>query len=124
MQGRIVTINEAALEMLGCPIKHEVKGKTNGQIWEEKLVGRYLWEVIPIENLKFRLEDSLNNGTRQYVPEQNLRVGSLIDKDWEEEEELIHILAVPDPKNPNIYFAWGENILTNIQENFLQNIIS
>ncbi|MDJ0519277.1 MAG: GAF domain-containing protein, partial [Trichodesmium sp. MO_231.B1] len=121
MQGRIVTINEAALEMLGCPIKHEVKGKTSGQIWEEKLIGRYLWEVIPIENLKFRLEDSLNNGTRQYVPEQNLRVGSFINKDREEEEELIQILAVPDKKNPNIYFAWGENISTNIQENQIQN---
>ncbi|NET16798.1 MAG: GAF domain-containing protein, partial [Okeania sp. SIO1H6] len=121
MQGRIVTINEAALEMLGCPIKHEVKGKTSGEIWEEKLIGRYLWEVIPIENLKFRLEDSLNNGTRQYVPEQNLRVGSFVNKDWEEEEELIHILAVPDQKNPNIYFAWGENISTNIQENLIQN---
>ncbi|MGD1804688.1 GAF domain-containing protein [Dapis sp. BLCC M126] len=121
MQGKIVTINEAALEMLGCPIKDEVKGKTSGQIWEEKLVGRYLWEVIPIENLKFRLKDSLNNGTRQYVPEQNLRVGSFIDKDKEEEEKLIYILAVPDQKNPNIYFPWGENISTNIQENQIQN---
>ncbi len=122
MQGRIVTINEAALEMLGCPIKHEVKGKISGQIWEEKLVGRYVWEVIPIENLKFRLEDSLKNGTRQYVPEQNLRIGSFINKDGEGEgeEEEIYILVIPDLKNPNIYLAWGEKISTNIPENLIQ----
>ncbi|NEQ36742.1 MAG: GAF domain-containing protein [Okeania sp. SIO3I5] len=118
LQGRIVTINEAALQMLGCPINQEVKSQVTRQVWEEKLIGRYIWEVIPIENLKFRLEDSLKHGTRQYVPEQNLRVGLLIEK---EEEEEVHILAVPDPKNPNIYVAWGEKISTNTQENLIQN---
>ncbi|MGK7921078.1 MAG: adenylate/guanylate cyclase domain-containing protein [Trichodesmium sp.] len=118
MQGKIVTINEAALEMLGCPINQKVNGKTSRQLWEEKLVGRYVWEVIPIENLKFRLEDSLNHGTRQYVPEQNLRVGTLIKKEGEEE---VYILAVPDHKNQNIYFPWGEKPFTNISENILQN---
>ncbi|MEB3341654.1 GAF domain-containing protein [Okeania sp.] len=118
MQGRIVTINEAALEMLGCPIKHEVQGKTNGEIWEEKLLGRNIWEVIPIENLKFRLEDSLKHGTRQYVPEQNLRIGSVLKK---EGEETVYILAVPDHNNPNIYFPWGERTSTNIQQNYIQN---
>lgn len=118
MQGKIVTINEAALEMLGCPINQAVKGKTSRQLWEEKLVGRYVWEVVPIENLKFRLEDSLNHGTRQYVPEQNLRLGTLIKK---EEEEEVYILAVPDHKNPNLYFPWGEKTVTNIPENVVQN---
>ena len=118
MQGRIVTINEAALEMLGCPINQEAQCQTTRKFWEEKLIGRYLWEIIPIENLKFRLEDSLNHGTRQYVPEQSLRVGSFIEK---EEEEEIRILAIPDPNNPNIYFPWGKKILTNIQKDLFEN---
>ena len=119
MQGRIVTINEAALEMLGCPINQEVKGQTNRKVWEEKLIGRYLWEVIPIENLRFRLEDSLDNGTRQYVPEQNLRVGLFVEK--QDQFESTYILAIPDNKNPNIYLAWGEKIATNIQTNLMDN---
>ncbi|NET79314.1 adenylate/guanylate cyclase domain-containing protein [Okeania hirsuta] len=119
MQGRIVTINGAALEMLGCPIDKEIKGKTNRQLWEEKLIGRYVWEVIPIENLQFRLEDSLQHGTRQYVPEQNLRVGSFIK--FEGEEEIAYILAVPDQKNPNIFILWGEETPTNLEANLVQN---
>ncbi|NEP87665.1 MAG: GAF domain-containing protein [Okeania sp. SIO2C2] len=119
MQGRIVTINGAALEMLGCPIDKEIKGKTNRQLWEEKLIGRSVWEVIPIENLQFRLEDSLQHGTRQYVPEQNLRVGSFIK--FEGEEEIAYILAVPELKNPNIFIPWGEQTTTNLQANLVQN---
>lgn len=118
MQGRIVTINGAALEMLGCPINQEVKGKTNRQIWEEKLIGRYVWEVIPIENLQFRLKDSLKYGTRQYVPEQNLKLGLLIVK---EKEEEIYILAIPNPKNLNTYLPWGENQSTNLEPKEVQN---
>lgn len=121
MQGRIVTINEAALEMLGCPINQEVNGKTNRQLWEEKLVGRYVWEVVPIENLKFRLEDSLKHGTRQYVPEQNLKLGSLIAQVGEEDEEKTYILAVPDSNNPNIYLPWGEKLPQNYQINQVKN---
>ncbi|NER06058.1 MAG: PAS domain-containing protein, partial [Okeania sp. SIO3C4] len=119
MQGRIVTINGAALEMLGCPIDKEIKGKTSRQLWEEKLINRYVWEVIPIENLQFRLEDSLQHGTRQYVPEQNLRIGSFIK--FEGGEEVAYVLAVPDQKNPNIFLPWGEETPTNLQENLVQN---
>ncbi|MDJ0556490.1 MAG: GAF domain-containing protein [Microcoleaceae cyanobacterium MO_207.B10] len=121
MQGRIVTINGAALEMLGCPIDQEVKGKTNRQIWEEKLVGRYVWEVIPIENLQFRLEDSLKHGTRQYVPEQNLRLGTLIVKENEDDSEETYVLAVPDSIQPNIYLPWGEKKPRNKTINQVQN---
>jgi len=71
LQGRVVTINEAALELLGCPV-NQAKSKHNPQIWEDKLVNRYVWEVVPIENLQFRLEDSLNHAARHYVPEQSL----------------------------------------------------
>ena len=123
LQGRVVTINEAALELLGCPV-NQAKSKHNPQIWEEKLIDRYVWEVVPIENLQFRLEDSLNNAARHYVPEQSLTLGLLVEKTScsaetaaaktegetaEETEEETYILAVPDRTDPNLYYAWGEN---------------
>ncbi|WP_377476815.1 MAG: GAF domain-containing protein [Microcoleus anatoxicus] len=107
-QGRIVTINEAALELLGCPVNQD-KTKDNPQLWEQKLINRYVWEVLPIENLKFRLEDSLNHAARHYVPEQSLTLGLLVEKSLHSPEEENYILAVPDPHNPNSYYAWGEN---------------
>ncbi len=114
LQGRIVTINEAALELLGCP-PNQAKGKHHPQIWEEKLIDRYVWEVLPIDNLQFRLEDSLNHAARHYVPEQNLTLGLLVEKTFcsaasaEETAEDSYILAVPDRTDPNLYYAWGEN---------------
>ncbi len=73
MQGRIVTINDAALALLGCPLK-QLDSK-NRQLWEYKLTGRYVWEVVPIENLKARLLESLTTGAKHYLPEQSLTVG-------------------------------------------------
>ena len=119
MQGRVVTINEAALELLGCPVNH-AKSKDCLQLWEDKLVDRYVWEILPIDNLQFRLEDSLYNAARSYVPEQSLTMGLLVEKplksptaeqkeEEEEEEEEIYTLAVPDRENPDLYYAWGEN---------------
>ena len=92
MEGRIVTINEAALKLLGCPVsdrKQKNHAKDSDRtasepaqrldpvaagIWQEALSGRLIWDVVPIEHLKFRLEDSLNNGAKHYVPEQSLTV--------------------------------------------------
>jgi adenylate cyclase len=111
LKGRVVTINEAALELLGCPV-NQAKSKHNPQIWEDKLVNRYVWEVVPIDNLQFRLEDSLKNAARHYVPEQSLTVGLLVEKtlnSQQKEEEESYILAVPDRAEPNLYYAWGEN---------------
>ncbi|MCC3408254.1 MAG: GAF domain-containing protein [Microcoleus sp. PH2017_10_PVI_O_A] len=115
LQGRIVTINEAALELLGCPVNQD-KSKHNLRIWEDKLIDRYVWEVVPIENLKFRVEDSLHKAARSYVPEQNLTVGLLVEttlggcaQTETEAETESYILAVPDPNDPNLYYAWGEN---------------
>jgi adenylate cyclase len=74
MEGRIVTINDAALELLGCP-SAEVDAKNNKPLWEKNLINRLVWEVVPIDNLQMRLEDSLKTGARHYVPEQSLIVG-------------------------------------------------
>ncbi|MEO1388011.1 MAG: adenylate/guanylate cyclase domain-containing protein [Cyanobacteria bacterium J06634_6] len=88
MVGRIVTINEAALKLLGAPVgersRWEAAGmdegeeqRVNGAIaiqWQSQLIGRYLWDVVPLERLRQRLEDSLHNGARHYVPEQSLTV--------------------------------------------------
>jgi adenylate cyclase len=74
MEGRIVTINDAALELLGCSLG-EANLKNNKSLWEQNLIGRLVWEVVPIENLQMRLEDSLNAGARHYVPEQSLTIG-------------------------------------------------
>ncbi|MEH2250526.1 GAF domain-containing protein [Nostoc sp.] len=74
MAGRIVTINDAALELLGCPIG-EANTKNNKLLWEQNLIGCLVWEVVPIENLQMRLEDSLKTGAKHYVPEQSLMVG-------------------------------------------------
>ncbi|MEH1834249.1 MAG: GAF domain-containing protein [Nostoc sp.] len=74
MAGQIVTINDAALELLGCPIG-DANSKNNKLLWEQNLIGRLVWEVVPIENLQMRLEDSLKTGARHYVPEQSLILG-------------------------------------------------
>ena len=92
MDGRIVTINEAALKLLGCPIERTTEDENNrfnerggaepeqkvsaiaAGIWQEALLNRPLWDVMPLDRLQFRLEDSLHHGARHYVPEQNLTV--------------------------------------------------
>ena len=107
MQGRIVTINEAALGLLGCPVD-QPHGKQNRQLWEEKLVDRYVWEVVPIDNIQFRLQDSLRTAARHYVPEQTLTVGLLIETPKDQEEGETYILTIPDRNNPDIFYPWGE----------------
>ncbi|RUS95628.1 hypothetical protein DSM106972_089840 [Dulcicalothrix desertica PCC 7102] len=74
MEGRIVTINDAALGLLGCPLS-DAYSKYNKPLWEQNLIGRLVWDVVPIDNLQMRLQDSLTLGARHYVPEQNLTVG-------------------------------------------------
>lgn len=74
MQGRIVTINEAAMELLGCPVQAHTLGSPT-LLWEQYLLDRPVWEVIPLERLQMRLQDSLHTGARHYVPEQVLTIG-------------------------------------------------
>jgi adenylate cyclase len=98
-----VTINDAALELLGCPVR-QANNRNNKLVWEQNLIGRQVWDVIPIENLQMRLEDSLQHGAKHYVPEQSLMVG-LYEKI---NNELI--LAICDRTNPHIFIPWNQSL--------------
>ncbi len=130
-QGQIVTINDAALALLGFPMP-QIHSK-NRQLWEYKLTGRYVWEVVPIDHLQSRLEDSLTSGAKHYVPEQSLNIGLferqgnlngkvddqaainyLVNGKKENSSaqttdgDTIYILAIPSSDDPNIYIPWNE----------------
>jgi len=124
MIGRIVTINDAALELLGCPAQ-QATDKIHKSNWEQELMGRLVWEVVPIENLQMRLEDSLKNGANHYVPEQSLTIGLFFKANCSNENNQIDlteianqngheiagrkcILAIPDRTNPEYYISWNE----------------
>ncbi|WP_373525669.1 GAF domain-containing protein [Nostoc sp.] len=127
MAGRIVTINDAALELLGCLIK-DANTKNNKLLWEQNLIGRLVWEVVPIENLQMRLEDSLKTGAKHYVPEQSLMVGlyQVMSEELGVKSETQYlgfrnqhsiILAVRDRTNPDVFIPW--NLLLTPQSEFL-----
>jgi adenylate cyclase len=117
MAGRIVTINEAALKLLGCPSgelgQWEEAGMGNGQRvngviaqqWQTALTGRCLWDVLPLERLRMRLEDSLESGARHYVPEQSLTVSVSQDQRPGQRPESC-VLVVADGEN---YRLWGSD---------------
>ncbi|MBD3883213.1 GAF domain-containing protein [Phormidium tenue FACHB-886] len=71
MQGRIVTINDAALALLNCP-----QSAGAPQAKGTEVIGQLVWEIVPIENLQMRLEDSLKHAAKSYVPEQSLVIGA------------------------------------------------
>lgn len=104
LEGRIVTINDAAVALLGCP--HEGDHlRERRDYWQERLLNRPVWEVMPIESMRFRIEDSLSHGARHYVPEQTLRVALQLG-DNEAAAGSIH-LALPDPDQADHYRPWG-----------------
>ena len=105
MEGRIVTINDAALELIGCPEDADHSRKIRDR-WQTALHHRPVWEVIPIESLRCRLEDSLKNGARHYVPEQSLRVA--IAPGPGTDLDPITELALPDPDHPDSFRPWGD----------------
>jgi adenylate cyclase len=113
MQGRIVTINEAALELLGCPVKAD--NGVHRQLWEKQFIDRYVWDLVPVENLRWRLQDSLSTAARHYVPEQSINVGlythqadlSTGSGTGSGEGSSTHILAIPDRTNSDIYIPWN-----------------
>ncbi|NET10501.1 MAG: GAF domain-containing protein, partial [Symploca sp. SIO2B6] len=121
LEGNIITINDAALELLGCCIEDTV-GRSQQQLWREKLIGKKVWDSIPVDGLQFRLQDSLKTAARHYVPEQALTVGVLHSSTGllEEEETFpgstdpgstditTSILAIPDPADTHQFWAWND----------------
>lgn len=128
MAGQIVTINGAALKLLGCPVGEGMNyrgGLSEGeqrvnvaaaQRWQQALMGQYLWDVVPLEKLRDRVQDSLQTGARHYVPEQSLTVSvalaqpdSLLPADHtgdhrERPEPESCVLVVPNEED---YLMWG-----------------
>jgi len=105
LEGRIVTINDAAVALLGCPNEGDHLRERRDQ-WQARLLNRPVWEVMPIESMRFRVEDSLGHGARHYVPEQTLRVTLQVGDDQAGEGPL-H-LALPDPAQADHYRTWGD----------------
>ncbi|NJL45460.1 MAG: GAF domain-containing protein [Leptolyngbyaceae cyanobacterium SM2_3_12] len=105
LEGRIMTINDAALELMGCPVDADPHRRHRDR-WQAALLHRPVWEVVPIENLRFRIEDSLGQGAKHYVPEQSLGVGITTGQD--DEGETDYDLALPDGDNPQLYRPWGQ----------------
>ncbi len=125
MQGRIVTINDAALQLLGCPLP-PTSGKATRQYWEQKLVGRSVWEVVPIDNLQMRVEDSLKSGAKHYVPEQSLNIGLFSQTNLQpdlqvttatpampDSDEVLCILVIRDRSHPDRFVPWNETSPNN-----------
>ncbi len=104
MEGRIVTINDAALELLGCPKEHE-NALALHRTWESRLIHRPVWDVIAVEKLRFRLEDSLETGAKHYVPEQTICLGL-----WQNpgDETGVGEPAIADPQHPDDFWLWGD----------------
>jgi adenylate cyclase len=116
MEGRIVTINDAALELLGCPLG-DVKTKNNKHLWEQNLIGRLVWEVVPIENLQIRLQESLKTGVKHYVPEQSLTVGQYVETlhATSLQEPPVYILAIRDRTKPDVFIPWNQLLTSSLE---------
>ncbi|MEM8502480.1 MAG: adenylate/guanylate cyclase domain-containing protein [Cyanobacteria bacterium P01_D01_bin.1] len=136
MTGRIVTINESALKLLGAPVgttdnwatatlnsgtensdRQEAIERVDDAIateWQKQLTGRYLWDVVLLDRLQLRLEDSLQSGARHYVPEQSLVVSVATLKASQAYSQALNqasnsapsscVLVVPSEKG---YQLWG-----------------
>ncbi|MEM6835614.1 MAG: GAF domain-containing protein [Cyanobacteria bacterium P01_C01_bin.120] len=111
MEGRVVTINDAALELLGCPEAPEDTDHTLRERWETELINRPVWEIIPIEKLQYRLEDSLETGAKHYVPEQTLKVAIPVAAAFAAPGTAVDpkdaILLMLDAENQNQFWPWG-----------------
>ncbi|MGK7890409.1 MAG: GAF domain-containing protein [Leptolyngbyaceae cyanobacterium] len=137
LQGEIVTINDAALELLGCPVEANGVGppilssptptgvpnpaagrpwnQTQQQFWREKLLGQLVWDCIPLDSLQFRLGDSLETAARHYVPEQILLLnlqrsaaGLTSVSHPDGEDVMATALAIPDGENRETFWVWGD----------------
>ncbi|MEL6397508.1 MAG: adenylate/guanylate cyclase domain-containing protein [Cyanobacteria bacterium J06626_4] len=111
MEGRVVTINDAALELLGCPESPEDSDRALRDIWEQQLINRLVWNIIPIEKLQFRIEDSLETGAKHYVPEQTLKVAipveAVLTPAGQPVDPSTALLLLPGTDNPDQFWPWG-----------------
>jgi adenylate cyclase len=109
MDGRVVTINDAALELLGCPESIDDSDRTLREAWEQQLINRYVWDIVPVEKLQFRLEDSLETGAKHYVPEQTLKVAISLPAAGAETALAASssLLLLPDSENSDQFWPWG-----------------
>lgn len=114
MQGKIVTINDAALMLLGCP-----DAKSNEQRSQEmtqQLIGKPVWEVAPVDLLQMRVEDTLKHATRCYVPEQSLILGIEDDSGNLQTVERSINLTVTPLSNPAGKVRGGLVVLEDISQ--------
>ncbi|MEO1094746.1 MAG: GAF domain-containing protein [Cyanobacteria bacterium J06638_28] len=114
MEGRIVTINDAALELLGCPEPTD-GDRSLQETWEQHLVHRCVWDIIPIEKLQFRLEDSLETGAKHYVPEQTLKIATPYHSEPAPTAASTEraILLLPEGNGTQRFWPWGQQQATN-----------
>jgi adenylate cyclase len=115
MQGRIVTINDAALLLLGCP-----DAKTDEQRAKDmtqQLIGQQVWEVVPIESLQTLLEECLLQADRSYMPEQNvtLTVRDAVSDQVQQIERSINLTVTP-LRNPEGKVRGGLVVLEDISQ--------
>ena len=117
MEGRIVTINDAAIELLGLPTTSDEIEKSKYKeddikrfkpIWEEKLLNRLIWDVMPIDKLQDRIRDSLTTGARQYVPEQTLNINMGSQPYGDNGSEPMPVLAIADSNQSDQFWPWGD----------------
>ncbi|MGB0560869.1 MAG: GAF domain-containing protein [Spirulinaceae cyanobacterium] len=105
LDGHIVTLNDAVLLLLGFP-EAQLKDEAARRLWECQLLGRWVWDIFPIDTLKFRLHDSFTHGAEHFVPEQSLVVGRATHASF---GGLQQILALPDPDDGDRYIPWNDH---------------
>lgn len=69
------------------------------------LIGRSVWEIVPVDNLQLRLQESLKTGARHYVPKQTLTVGLYVKSG---QDAPVYILAICDRTNPDVFIPWNQ----------------
>lgn len=111
LDGCLVTLNDAALLLLGFP-ESQLHDEKNRQFWECQLLGRPAWEIFPIETLESRLKDSFKHGAQHFVPEQSLCCGIGTASNLSGVQQ---VLAYPDVNDPERYIPWNDISCQEVQ---------
>jgi adenylate cyclase len=107
-------INHAALQLLGCSDAktNDVKAKQ----MTERLTGQLVWEVVLIEPLRAKLEESHNYGNRSYMPEQSLLLQMMDAESQVQTVERSINLTVTPLTNPQGQVRGGLVVLEDISQ--------